>query len=466
MFFSEFSFAQGSEEFLIDTISTVTCEQFNPDVASDDTNYIVVWGDQRNGFYEIHGAIIDDLGTVITKTEVYAHSNRWNPSVTFDGINYLVCYHLWDMSLLAMRYDKDGLLLDPSEYTIFYDGGDTWVVDHNTSYGLERYLIVYNREWLRGSSVEGRFFSPGITFRNGITLEVGGNVNVSFGVENFFIVIDAGADIRALMVDTTGVLIDTNYVQISVKSKSEENPAVAFDGSNYLVVWQEKDSLDNYDIYGARVTSSGEVLDTNGMPISTSAENQINPKVTFNGKNYLVVWQDYRNGNDFDIYGAEVSTEGGVIRSFSISMQEGDQIQPALSRGSDNQILVVYSGWTSEYDGKLYNSMRIWGKMLGEPVSAINDNSETLVRHFNLQQNYPNPFNPTTTIKYQISDMVFVTLMVYDVLGREIATLVNEEKPVGTYEITWYSDNLPSGIYFYRLEAGSFVETKKMVLLR
>jgi hypothetical protein len=83
-----------------------------------------------------------------------------------------------------------------------------------------------------------------------------------------------------------------------------------------------------------------------------------------------------------------------------------------------------------------------------------------------LQQNYPNPFNPTTTIKYQIPELSFVTIKVYDVLGSEIATLINEEKPVGSYEVEFNAPSLPCGIYFYRLQAADFVETKKMVLLR
>jgi N-acetylneuraminic acid mutarotase len=83
-----------------------------------------------------------------------------------------------------------------------------------------------------------------------------------------------------------------------------------------------------------------------------------------------------------------------------------------------------------------------------------------------LSQNYPNPFNPSTKINYSIPEITFVTLKVFDVLGNEIAALVNEEKPAGTYQINYSSDKLPSGIYFYRLEAGSFIETKKMVLLR
>ncbi len=83
-----------------------------------------------------------------------------------------------------------------------------------------------------------------------------------------------------------------------------------------------------------------------------------------------------------------------------------------------------------------------------------------------LSQNYPNPFNPRTTIKYQIPEQGFVTIKVYDVLGSEVSTLLNEEKPVGSFKVEFDATNLSSGIYFYRLQAGAFVETKKMVLLK
>jgi hypothetical protein len=85
---------------------------------------------------------------------------------------------------------------------------------------------------------------------------------------------------------------------------------------------------------------------------------------------------------------------------------------------------------------------------------------------FALEQNYPNPFNPSTRIKYSIGSKQFVSLKVYDVLGNEIATLVNEEKPSGDYELQFLAVNLPSGIYFYKLEAGNFTKTKKMILMK
>jgi len=80
--------------------------------------------------------------------------------------------------------------------------------------------------------------------------------------------------------------------------------------------------------------------------------------------------------------------------------------------------------------------------------------------------NYPNPFNPTTIIKYQISGISFVTIKVYDILGNEVATLVNEKNPSGKYIVEFSGAGLSSGIYFYQLHAGNYTITKKMILLR
>jgi hypothetical protein len=90
----------------------------------------------------------------------------------------------------------------------------------------------------------------------------------------------------------------------------------------------------------------------------------------------------------------------------------------------------------------------------------------TLPQSFSLEQNYPNPFNPTTSIKYQVSNISNVSLKVYDIIGNEIATLVNEIQPAGIYEVNFNASSLPSGVYFYKLQASSFSETKKMLLMK
>ena len=112
-------------------------------------------------------------------------------------------------------------------------------------------------------------------------------------------------------------------------------------------------------------------------------------------------------------------------------------------------------------------------KLTDEIVVTV-ASEETLPNTFSLEQNYPNPFNPSTKIRYTIVFVIanevkqsqLVILKVFDILGNEVATLVNEAKPAGTYEVEFNAASLPSGIYFYKLQAGSYIETKKMLLLK
>jgi hypothetical protein len=139
-------------------------------------------------------------------------------------------------------------------------------------------------------------------------------------------------------------------------------------------------------------------------------------------------------------------------------MNLGNPMWPAL--GSLTNDIGHFGGPNSEWC--------YWRWPMFDPTTSVEDegtNSLISVEYF-LLQNYPNPFNPKTKIKYSIPHTSNVVIKVFDVLGNEIETLVNEEKQNGTYEITWYAESLPSGVYFYQLRAGDFVETKKMVLLR
>jgi CubicO group peptidase (beta-lactamase class C family) len=117
------------------------------------------------------------------------------------------------------------------------------------------------------------------------------------------------------------------------------------------------------------------------------------------------------------------------------------------------QVEVMSDGWTYWKD-----SLQI--------IVGVEEEPYEIPTEFSLSQNFPNPFNPSTTIKYSVPQITNVVIKVFDVLGSEVATLVNEEKPVGIYELTWNAEQLPSGVYFYQLKAGSFVETKKMLLLK
>jgi hypothetical protein len=105
------------------------------------------------------------------------------------------------------------------------------------------------------------------------------------------------------------------------------------------------------------------------------------------------------------------------------------------------------------------------------PVGVIRQPTDELPTEYSLSQNYPNPFNPSTTIKYSIPNVESghaptVLLKVYDILGREVATLVNKQQKAGNYEVTFNALNLTSGVYFYRLKSGGFTQSKKMILLK
>jgi len=111
---------------------------------------------------------------------------------------------------------------------------------------------------------------------------------------------------------------------------------------------------------------------------------------------------------------------------------------------------------------KIYNN----DYQIDSTYTSVVDKHLSVPSNYLLYQNYPNPFNPTTVVKYQIPELNFLTIKIFDVLGSEVATLVNEEKPIGNYEVEFDATNLPSRTYFYKLHAGSFIETKKMVLMK
>lgn len=131
----------------------------------------------------------------------------------------------------------------------------------------------------------------------------------------------------------------------------------------------------------------------------------------------------------------------------------------SAERGTDALNSVSKARQTVNYIHEEYENN--FGTLVG-----VKENSEELAKSFSLSQNYPNPFNPTSKIKYQIAKLGKVELRVYDILGREITTLVNKIQSPGNYEITFNASQLASGVYFYRLTAGNFVQTRKMMLIK
>ncbi|HEY9165235.1 MAG TPA: T9SS type A sorting domain-containing protein [Candidatus Kryptonia bacterium] len=124
--------------------------------------------------------------------------------------------------------------------------------------------------------------------------------------------------------------------------------------------------------------------------------------------------------------------------------------------------IIVHDGFV--FAGTLSDG--VWRRPLDEIMTAVPNDRRVIPFHFELHQNFPNPFNPTTTIKYDLPENALVTIKVFDVLGKEISRLVYERQRAGSHSVVFNASNLPSGVYFYRLQAGTFSNTKKLLLLK
>jgi photosystem II stability/assembly factor-like uncharacterized protein len=204
--------------------------------------------------------------------------------------------------------------------------------------------------------------------------------------------------------------------------------------------WAIGAAYDNY--YFLRTTDGGSVWST--LPIPQNER--------FDAIHFI----DENTGWAISMSNIYKTTDGGL--SWNL------QYNNFLSVLSDIWFSDPNNGWVVGYGHNIILHTTNGG------VTFIENENNSTSKDFLLQQNHPNPFNPSTRIQYAISRRQFVTLKVYDLLGREVATLVNEEKPAGTFKVEFNSassiKNLASGIYFYRLQAGDFVETKKMILLK
>lgn len=225
---------------------------------------------------------------------------------------------------------------------------------------------------------------------------------------------------------------------------------------------------------------SGEFLIDTNVTYIPAPDNQISSSIAFDGTSYFVAWQDGRNGdNNSDLYGARLNSTGGIINSFNISAQSGNQYIPAVAVGKAGQILVAYLGETDFFiNNHQANIMRIWGKFYPF-VGNEETNPQPLTPNLQIS---PNPFRNSTTIKFNVGNNRDCSFKIYDISGKLVNVTgvnqclvgVDDRSLTPTYpeghnqcqSVALDSKNLSSGVYFITLSTGTFKTTQKLILMK
>jgi len=342
-------------------------EQWSPAVAFDGTNYFVVWQDARTPSYDVYGARVTPSGAILDGGGIaIARGGRSQlaPAVAFDGSDYLVAWSELraneggNYDIYGARVSPAGTVLDPAGIGISTASG-TQAAPAVTSGGGNS-LVVWEDGRNKGQIFAARVTAGGTVLDpNGIELSPangfalspaaafdGGNYLVAWSDTRTFTTFD----IYGARVTQSGTVLDPDGFPISTEDSTQERPAIAFDGANYLVAWDDLRSGPHSDIYGARVSPAGTVLDPTGIAVSTAANDQASPVVAFDGATYLVAWQDSRAGSS-DIYAARV-TRAGVVRDGNgivITATAADERSPTAVRGpSGGRIAVAYQRYAAE----------------------------------------------------------------------------------------------------------------------
>lgn len=219
-------------------------------------------------------------------------------------------------------------------------------------------------------------------------------------------------------------------------------------GINWII---NDTSLVNHSIY-CLVTNKANVYAGTSNGVFVSSDYGVSWVQKYNSLSNHSIYSLAVNGNNIfagtDSNGVYLSTDNGVSW-----MESGLPYLPAIS-------LTIYNGIL--YAG----GYGIWKAPLSELITNVKENHNIIPDNYSLYQNFPNPFNPSTTISFDISHSSFVTLKIFDMLGREIKTLVNGYKANGKYSVSFDASSLSSGVYFYEIESGDFSSIKKMILLK
>ena len=351
-----------------DLAPQVATDQTYPAIAFDGINYLVVWQDSRNGAYtDMYGARVTPSGALLDSSGIaisMASNHQSLPAIAFDGTNYLVVWQDYRSSsyydVYAARVTTSGLVLDPGGIPIStasnYQGPPAVAFDGTN------YMVAWGD--FRTYSYDAYVARVS---KSGVVLDPSGiPVSAATGDENYLAIVFDGTnylvvwrderngaytDIYGARVSTSGIVLDPDGIAISTAPGHQYAPAVAFDGTNYMVVWYDEHTGSYYDVYCARVTTSGVLLDPTGIAVSTGPNYQGYPAIAFDGIDYVVVWQDFRTGT-YDVYGCRVATNGAVLDPAGIPISTAASYQgfPAIAFDGTNCMVVWQDNRKGSYD--------------------------------------------------------------------------------------------------------------------
>ncbi|MDP1759858.1 MAG: T9SS type A sorting domain-containing protein [Candidatus Woesebacteria bacterium] len=326
---------------------------------------------------------------------------------------------------------------------IYVDGGRDLIIENNISYHNGWGIEI-------GCEVLGKT-SSNITVRNNLLYN---NIESGFAF--------GGYDYPA----TSGKILNCNFSGNTIFSNDSTNST---DGEVFIS-YSENCSFQNNIVY---TSANNWAFTQNGtVPLNLTSDYNLfySPAGTANisflyaGSNYTG-FSSYKTGTDKDF---NSSFENPIFVTTALPNPDLHITTTSPANNAGNPSFIAGSGEVDmDNQIRVYNGrVDIGADEFGSTPASVERLSIDLPTHFSLDQNYPNPFNPTTTISFSLPSKSFVSLKVFDDLGREVSTVLSEVLSAGNYTRQWNASDLTSGIYFYRLQAGSFTETKKLVLLR
>jgi hypothetical protein len=444
-----------------------------PGAAFDGSNYLVVYEDDRNGDVDIYGARVTQNGTIIDPEGFYIDTtgSQYWPRVAFGDSLYLCVYNA-GAYIYGARVLPDGTILDPNGFQITFSGGDYCP---SVSYYNGLFMVVYDHmTWNYG--ISGTRVTPGgqVLDPTGISIKPPAmNQNPWWPeiapYENGFLVtwmLDGPDIIEGARIDFQGTVLDSPAIQISPPGVGEHWHGLASSGDTFLVVWDEN----LQDIYGARVDSSGAVLDPTGIPICVNQPNaRTQPSVAFNGKDFLVVWQDSRlEPSQYDLFGARVSPAGIVLDTNGIEFvnSEYSRVNVELASATPEpdtgaQVLLVFDGFV----GEPYNANRALGALYYPPTGIEEGYTQKISTGYRINISPNISCQKPYVLSYSLSKRTEISVNVYDITGRLVKN-VYKGNIEGTGEIKFNLNGAAQGVYFVRIEADDKAEATKIVWLK